>query len=38
MDIHAEPSAETRLVTADPAEVRQQLAIWLEEFTTAASS
>jgi hypothetical protein len=38
VDIHAEPAAETRLVTANPAEVRQQLAIWLEEFTTAASS
>jgi hypothetical protein len=38
VDIHAEPAAETRIVTADPAEVRQHLAIWLEEFTTAASS
>jgi hypothetical protein len=38
VDIHAEPTAETRIVTADPAEVRRQLAIWLEEFTTPASS
>jgi hypothetical protein len=34
VDIHAE----TRIVTADPAEVRQHLAIWLDESTTAASS
>jgi hypothetical protein len=37
VDIHAKPAAETRIVTADPADVRRQLAIWLEEFTTAAS-
>jgi hypothetical protein len=38
VDTHAEPAAETRIVTADPAEVRQHLAIWLDEFTTAAPS
>ncbi|SHN88998.1 hypothetical protein SAMN05660350_04990 [Geodermatophilus obscurus] len=38
LDIQAGPAAETRIVTADPAEARQHLATWLDQFTTAASS
>jgi hypothetical protein len=38
VNIHSEPTEETRIVTVDPAEVRQHLAIWLDESTAAASS
>ena len=33
--IEADPPVETRILTADPAEVRRQLAIWLEAIATA---
>lgn len=38
VNIHSEPTEETRLVTIDPAEVHQHLAIWLDASTAAASS
>jgi hypothetical protein len=38
VDILADPAVETRIVTADPAEVRRQMAVWLDEFTAAAPS
>jgi hypothetical protein len=37
VDIHAEPEAETQTITADPAEVRRQLEVWLDESSKAAS-
>jgi hypothetical protein len=37
VDIRAEPEAETQTVTADPAEVRRQLELWLDESSKAAS-
>jgi hypothetical protein len=38
VDIDAGPSAETKIVTADPAQVHRLLALWLDEFTAASSS
>jgi hypothetical protein len=38
VEIDSEPTAETRIVTVDPAEVRQHLAIWLDQSVTAAST
>jgi hypothetical protein len=36
VDINSRIDTETLVVTADPAEVREQLAIWLEESAAAA--
>jgi len=37
-DIDAGPGAETSIVTADAAEIRQLLASWLDAFTTPNSA
>jgi hypothetical protein len=35
-NIHSESATETQIVTADPDEVRQHLALWLAEAATTA--
>jgi hypothetical protein len=37
VNLHSEPAAETQILTADPAEVREHLGRWLDESSPAAS-